>query len=81
MAFKQLSSRLLAAIVLFGTLFTAQAETTEVRLAQQYGISYLPLMQIEQNRLLEKHAAARGLGEIKVTWSKFAGGNVMNDAL
>ncbi len=81
MALKQVSSRLLAAIVLLGTLFTAQAETGEVRLAQQYGISYLPLMLIEQNRLLEKHAAARGLGEIKVTWSKFAGGNVMNDAL
>jgi len=81
MALKKLSSRLLAAIILLGTLFTAQAETNEVRLAQQYGISYLPLMLIEQNRLLEKHAAARGLGEIKVTWSKFAGGNVMNDAL
>ena len=26
-------------------------------------------------------AAARGLGDIKVTWAKFAGGNVMNEAL
>lgn len=75
------SARLLAALSLLGAVFAAQAETGEIRLAQQYGISYLPLMLIEQNKLLEKHAAAKGLGDIKVTWAKFAGGNVMNDAL
>lgn len=81
MSIKKHSVRLLAAISLFGAVFGAQAETGEIRLAQQYGISYLPLMLIEQNKLLEKHAAAKGLGSIKVTWAKFAGGNVMNDAL
>ena len=75
------SARLLAALSLLGVALFAQAETGEIRLAQQYGISYLPLMLMEQNKLLEKHAATKGLGEIKVTWAKFAGGNVMNDAL
>lgn len=57
------------------------AEVKEVRVAQQYGISYLPLMIMEQDKLLEKHAKAQGLGDITVSWSKFAGGNVMNEAL
>src|SRR4051812_4093066 len=60
---------------------SARAEISEVHIAQQYGISYLPLMVMEENKLLEKAAKADGLGDIKVTWSKFAGGNVMNDAL
>ena len=81
MSLKQQTTRLLAAVTLISAAFTVHAEQGEIRLAQQYGISYLPLMLIEQNKLLEKHAAAKGLGDIKVTWAKFAGGNVMNDAL
>lgn len=73
--------RLLAALALTGLSLHAGAETGEIRVAQQYGISYLPLMVMEQNKLVEKHARTRGLGEIKVSWAKFAGGNVMNDAL
>ncbi len=67
---------LAAAIVL-----PAQAETTHVRIAQQFGITYLPLMYMEHQKLLEKHAKQEGLGDVEVTWTKFAGGNVMNDAL
>ena len=72
---------LLTATILFAASFLAQAETAEVRIAQQYGISYLPLMLVEQYKLIEKHAKVAGLGELKVSWAKFAGGNVMNDAL
>ena len=59
----------------------AHAEVSEVKVAQQFGISYLPLMYMENMKLLEKHAAAAGAGNITVSWAKFAGGNVMNDAL
>lgn len=59
----------------------AAAEVSEVKIAQQFGISYLPLMIMEKEKLLEKHAKDAGLGDIKVTWSRFAGGNVMNEAL
>ena len=38
-------------------------------------------MVMEHGKLLEKHARAAGLGDIQVSWLKFAGGNVMNDAL
>ena len=57
-----------------------RAEMTEIKVAQQYGISYLPLMIMEEQKLIEKYAKASGL-DVTVGWAKFAGGNVMNDAL
>src|SRR5437660_3825045 len=58
----------------------ACAEMAEIAVAQQYGIGYLPLMLMEEKKLIEKHAKAAGV-DVKVGWAKFAGGNVMNDAL
>jgi len=58
----------------------AYAELAEINVAQQYGIGYLSLMVMEEQKLIEKHAKAAGL-DVKVGWAKFAGGNVMNDAL
>ncbi len=73
-----LRSALLLAIVLLSPL--SRAEMSEIKVAQQYGISYLPLMLIEEQKLIEKHAKAAGV-DVKVSWARFAGGNVMNDAL
>jgi NitT/TauT family transport system substrate-binding protein len=36
---------------------------------------------MEEQKLVEKHAKANGIPDLKVGWAKFAGGNVMNDAL
>ncbi|HET7098195.1 MAG TPA: ABC transporter substrate-binding protein [Casimicrobiaceae bacterium] len=58
----------------------ARAEMSEIAVAQQYGISYLPLMLMEEQKLIEKYAKAAGV-DVNVKWAKFAGGNVMNDAL
>jgi hypothetical protein len=58
----------------------ASAELPEINIAQQYGIGYLSLMVMEEQKLVEKHAKAAGV-DVKVNWAKFAGGNVMNDAL
>jgi NitT/TauT family transport system substrate-binding protein len=58
----------------------ARAEMSEINVAQQYGISYLPLMLMEEQKLIEKYAKASGV-DVKVGWAKFAGGSVMNDAL
>lgn len=60
---------------------TQSGETRRIRMAQQYGIGYLPLMIIRQNFLIEKHASALGLGNIQVTWNRYPSGKVMNDAL
>ena len=59
---------------------TAFAEMSEIKVAQQYGIGYLPLMIMEEQKLIEKQAKVLGV-DVSVSWAKFAGGNVMNDAL
>jgi len=56
-------------------------ETPQIRIAQQYGLGYLPLMIMRQHRLIEKHAQQAGLGNVRVTWMKFPNGEKMNKAL
>jgi NitT/TauT family transport system substrate-binding protein len=63
------------------TALPAAAEVSELKVARQYGISYLPMMIMEDQNLIEKAAAAAGVPNLQVTWAQFAGGNVMNDAL
>jgi len=78
----KLRSGLAAACLALGLASgAARAEVTEVRIAEQFGIGYLPLQMMRDKGLLEKHAKALGLGEIKVSWSRFSGGAAMNDAL
>src|SRR5215831_21399562 len=68
--------------VLAAALASAAAgESSEMSIAQQYGVSFLPLMVMERGKLIEKHARAEGLGEIKVSWVKVAGPSVMNDGV
>jgi len=59
----------------------AAAELSEMSVAQQYGVSFLPLMVMERDKLVEKHARALGLGEVKVSWVSVAGPSVMNDGV
>ncbi len=67
---------------LLGALsLAARAEVSEISVAQQYGVSFLPLMVMEKNALVEKHAAQGGLSGIKVSWVKVAGPSAMNDGL
>lgn len=68
-----------AAAALLTTTFGAQAQ--EVRVARQYGIAYIPLMIMQDQQLIEKHAKRMGVPGVKVTWQQFTGGAVMNDAL
>jgi NitT/TauT family transport system substrate-binding protein len=73
---------LIAAALIAGMTATgARAEVGEVRIAEQFGIAYLPLMMMREKGLVEKHAKKAGLGDIKVTWARFGGGAPMNDAL
>lgn len=71
----------LSAALLSGLAGTALAETRTIRLAKQFGISYLPLIVMESRKLIEKHCQAAGLGDVQVEWAKFSSGPVMNDAL
>ena len=58
----------------------AHAEMSDIHVSRQYGISYLPLMIMEDQKLIAKHAKTAGV-EVTVDWSTFASGAVMNDAL
>jgi NitT/TauT family transport system substrate-binding protein len=72
---------MIALLVMSVVALPAAAESREIAVAQQYGVSFLPLMVMEREKLVEKHANAAGLGEIKVTWVKVAGPSMMNDGM
>lgn len=73
----------LPALIATSLLFAAplHAEVSEVRITKQPGVNYLPMVILEQNKLVEKHAKAAGLGDIKTTWLTFKGGGAATDAL
>src|SRR5258708_19151531 len=75
------SARSLLLLLCLALASRARAEPREIRAAQQYGLSYLALMLMEDGHLVEKHAKALGLGDLKVTWAKLGGPQAMNDAL
>jgi len=68
------------ALSLLGAL-PARAEVAEVRLTQQFGLSYLPLIVVRVNHLIEKHAKAAGIDDLKVSFTQLSGGSAINDAL
>lgn len=59
----------------------AAAQAPEIRLARQFSMGYLQFNVMDHAHLIEKHARALGLGDVKVTWATFNGPNAMNDAL
>ena len=58
----------------------ARAEIAEVGLAFQFGSNYLPLMVMENQKLVEKHLAAQGLKDTKPKWLKLANPGAIIDA-
>jgi NitT/TauT family transport system substrate-binding protein len=79
MPFQKLSRRLaLAAALLAGTV-AAHAEG-HISIAQQFGIGYLILDVVQDQKLIEKHGKAQGL-DIQVEWNQISGATAMNEAL
>jgi NitT/TauT family transport system substrate-binding protein len=58
----------------------AHAETRTVRVAKQFGISYLPLSVMEEKGLIEAEGKKLGL-DLKTEWLRFTGGPPMNEAI
>jgi NitT/TauT family transport system substrate-binding protein len=69
----------LCAAALFG--LSSQASAAEIRLARQFSMGYLQLNVMEHQQLIEKHAKALGLNEVKVSWFTFNGPTAVNEAL
>jgi NitT/TauT family transport system substrate-binding protein len=76
-----LIARLLLSIGLLLANQAARAESDHIRISHGYSSSYLALMIVRDQHLLEKHAAAMGLGKVEVAWQTMDGGNVINDAI
>jgi NitT/TauT family transport system substrate-binding protein len=57
------------------------AEVDELKMMSQYGIGYMQLTVMKHDKLVEKHLAAAGLPNTKVSWTKLGAGAVANDAL
>jgi NitT/TauT family transport system substrate-binding protein len=70
----------LAALMLAAAVTAPRAEVSEVTIAQQFGVAFLPLMLMERDGLIEKHAKAAGI-EVRTNWQKVAGPSVINDGL
>ena len=74
-------TRCAAAILCTVVAFSARAEVPEVRIARQFSMGYLQFNVIEHEHLIQKHAAALGIPEVKVSGVRFNGPAAMNDAL
>src|SRR3954467_2146627 len=63
-----------------GLAGAARAEVDTVRIAKQFGLGYLPLTLMEEQKLFEAQAKKQGL-DIKVEWLRLSAGAPMNDAI
>lgn len=59
----------------------ALAEADTVRIAQPYGLLYLPSYVVVDRHMIEDRAAAAGLGPIKVTLTRLASGPAGSDMI
>ncbi len=57
------------------------AETNDFHVARQPGLVYIQAIIMEEKKLIEKHAAALGLKDIKMRWSIITSGGVMTEAV
>src|SRR5437764_4584905 len=81
MSFRNLT-RLVAVLSLLGLAQSApaRAEVDAVRIAKQFGLGYLPLTLMEEEKLFEQQAKKQGL-DLKVEWLRLSAGAPMNDAI
>ena len=59
----------------------AAAEPSQIRVAEQYGLAFLPLMIMRDQRLIERRAQQLGLPKLEVKWAKLGAVSAINDAL
>jgi NitT/TauT family transport system substrate-binding protein len=59
----------------------ASAEVNELKIGKQYGLPYIQFVIMEDQKLIEQHARAQGLGDIKVDWATLGGPAQINDGI
>ncbi len=79
---KFLGSTFLAAVALtFAGASAGWAQSGTLRVSTQDGLAYLPFIIMEQEKLVEQLARDKGLGDVKVEWTRLASSATANDAL
>ena len=76
------ATSLIAAAVAAVTLAVSAGAHAEgqIRIAQQFGIGYLILDVVQDQKLIEKYGKQQGI-DIKVEWNSISGATAMNEAL
>ena len=59
----------------------ARAEASAVRIARQHGLPTLPLLVMEHERLIERHAAAAGIPGLRAEWTALDGPGAVSQAI
>lgn len=70
-----------AALLITFLMCATAARAAEVQIGSGFGIQYLPLYVMENQKLLEKQARIAGVADLKVTYRRFSGGAALNDAV
>ncbi len=78
---KYLKSLILLSITMQFFVSQANAEVSEIKMAQQFGLLYVPLHVVLDKKLVEKHVKALGLPEPSIKLFKISGGANINKAL
>ena len=78
---KLLAGAAAVGLVAAGMSAPAKAETDTVNMAQQFGLLYVPLHVVMDQKLIEKHATKMGLAAPKIKMFKISGGANINKAL
>jgi NitT/TauT family transport system substrate-binding protein len=72
---------LASALIAVAVISPAAAEVNELKIGKQYGLPYIQFVIMEDQKLIEKHAKAAGLGDVKVEWATLGGPAQLNDGI
>ena len=70
-----------AAFAVAGFTASGPSAAQEIRFAEQFGLLYLPMQVVIEQKLIEKHAARAGLSGVTGKMIKLSGGAAVNQAL
>jgi len=80
-AFARFAHAATACAILAAATPAAAAESNDFHIARQPGLVYLQAIIMEEKKLVEKHAVALGMKDIKVKYSIITSGGVMTEAI
>ena len=78
---KRLLAAAAGAALVFGVASHASAETKEIKVAQQFGLLYVPIQVVQELGLIEKYVKAAGLPEPEIKMLTISGGANVTKAL